>query len=400
MGGGSRQPAPPFPALGDSSRGPRDPDPSASDLTAQAASAWSAVLQWTMPPAVDTVMILRGGLLIDQFPSASGSSYTDRLLWPSTTYTYEVQGLDATGAVVSDQKVDLATPPQTEPFPVPYAPDSFVNTPIGPDPTLDPNSAAMVSKAILPYAGGANLNISDTWAYPIAYADNPSVRYTVQCLLYGCSAELDPFPIPRGAVPNTGSDGHLVIIDPNTNTELDMWQADYAASSDSWSAGSRYVTSTTGIGAMCAAGQRCGGAVAAGFAELAGVLRPEEIAQGYIDHALVFTTPYTRSGFIACPATHTDGAYDDPAAIPEGARIQLDPSFDVDAQPWPAWEKTIARTLQTYGAYLVDTGGSLSIRGEANLVRGYDAWDLAGVTSAGLSSLPWSRMRVLQLQQC
>ena len=62
-------------------------------------------------------------------------------------------------------------------------------------------------------------------------------------------------------------------------------------------------------------------------------MRPEEIAQGHIDHALFFTTPYTRRDYIACPATHTDGRTDDAAAIPEGGRIQLDPAFPVDTQP-------------------------------------------------------------------
>ncbi len=76
---------------------------------------------------------------------------------------------------------------------------------------------------------------------------------------------------------------------------------------------------------------------------------------------------------IACPATHTDGVYNDIAALPEGARIQLDPAFNVEAQAWPRWEKTIAHALQTYGAYVGDTGGSLAIFGEANIDRGYDA---------------------------
>ena len=134
---------------------------------------------------------------------------------------------------------------------------------------------------------------------------------------------------------------------------------------------------------------------------MAGVVRPEEIAQGHIDHAIAFATPYTRADYIACPATHTDGKYADPAAMPEGARIQLDPSINVDAQTWPRWKKIIARALQTYGAILVDTSGTLALRGEANLDRGYDAWAKAGVTgSVNLSALPWDQMRVLETKPC
>jgi hypothetical protein len=134
---------------------------------------------------------------------------------------------------------------------------------------------------------------------------------------------------------------------------------------------------------------------------MGGVILPEEIAQGHIDHALFFTTPYTRSGYIACPATNTDGQADDPNALPEGARIQLDPAFNVDAQPWPRWEKVIGHALQTYGAYLGDTGGSLALFGETNLDRGYDAWSrTATPIGPSLAALPWPAFRVLQLQAC
>jgi hypothetical protein len=133
------------------------------------------------------------------------------------------------------------------------------------------------------------------------------------------------------------------------------------------------------------------------------VVRPEEIAQGHIDHALQLSgiSGYVRRDFIACPATHTDGNSNDVRAIPEGARVQLDPSFDVSAQPWPEWEKVIARALQQYGAIIDDKGGSLSVMAESNLGRGYDAWAKAGIGgSRNLSDLPWERMRVLKITRC
>ena len=90
-----------------------------------------------------------------------------------------------------------------------------------------------------------------------------------------------------------------------------------------------------------------------------------------------------------------------PAAIPQGARIQLDPTFDVDAQPWPRWEKVLARALQKYGAYLGDTGDSLSFAAEATLDRGYDAWSIVGVPAfASIGNLPWNKFRVLALKRC
>src|SRR4029077_4858010 len=164
----------------------------------------------------------------------------------------------------------------------------------------------------------------------------------------------------------------------------------HAPASGGWTAGARYVTDPTGWGAVCPQKQHCDGAGAAGFGAAGGGVRPEEIAQGHIAHALFFTTPHTRRDFIACPATHTDGVHADPTAIPEGARIQLDPAFPVDAQPWPRWEKIVAKALQHYGAYLGDTGDSLSFAAEATLDRGYDAWAMVGVPAfASVGNLPW-----------
>ncbi len=137
------------------------------------------------------------------------------------------------------------------------------------------------------------------------------------------------------------------------------------------------------------------------MALLGGDIRPEEIRQGHIDHALSMITPYTRSGYIACPATHTDGKYSDTAAIPEGARVQLDPTFNVDAQNWPAWEKTIAKALQTYGAYIVDTGGALAVRGVTDQNLGSNSWASTNTPKgANISNIPWNLIRVLQIQSC
>jgi len=362
-----------------------------------ALNSYSSQVLWSLPATATRVQILRSGRLIDNFAVAGGTAlaYTDYLLWQSTTYSYEVKLLNASGAVIADQTASLTTPAQSGSFPRLYSATSFWNTPIPGSPAIDPNSAGMVSRSLTTYAGSANFAPTNDWGKAIAYANPVSTLFAIACTLYDCGTAVSSH-IPSYAQPTTGSDHHLIVITPGANTEVDMWLA-----APAWSAGSRYLTNSAGWGADCAQGQHCGGGVAAGYAAFGGVVRPEEIAQGHIDHALFFTTPYTRSGFIACPATHTDGVANDVNAIPEGARIQLDPSFNVDAQAWPRWEKIIAHALQTYGAYLGDTGGSVSFPGEANINRGYDAWALAGVSgSQSLANLPWSQFRVLQIQAC
>jgi len=360
-------------------------------------TAYSARLTWDRVNA-DSIEVFRDGRLLDSLrPGAQ--SFRDLLLWRRTRYTYRVSAI-RDGAVVAEWRGAVRTEALHQ-FPRPYAPSSFWNEPIRPDPAIDPHSAAMVAAAFARHASSANLTNSDEWGYPIAYANRGTRWHDVACTRYGCDRDVE-FRIPTYAEANTGADGHLSVIDIATDRELDMYRAEY--SDGRWSAGSRYITGVDGRGAMCAPEQRCDGAVASGFAALGGIVRPEEIAEGNIRHALAIAIPHTRGDYIACPATHASGDnVGDESALPMGARVQLDPSFDVGAQPWPRWKKTIAIALQRYGAYIVDTSSSLEVRAEASrLTRGYDAWRLVGLTSnsPSLAAIPWDRLRVLDIRPC
>jgi hypothetical protein len=141
--------------------------------------------------------------------------------------------------------------------------------------------------------------------------------------------------------------------------------------------------------------------MASGFALLGGSVRPEEIASGVIPHALSIMTPLTKKSYIACPATATDGSSSSSGAIPEGARIRLNPSYQIPSS-WPAWQKIIAQALQTYGAYVSDTGGSLAAYAVNDLNSGNTTWASVGVSNTGpsLSFIPWSQMQVMTITSC
>jgi hypothetical protein len=276
-----------------------------------------------------------------------------------------------------------------------YANDSFWNTPIGANPTFDPSETAILNESILPYGGGASFANGDDWGISLVYASPTDTVYTIPHATYYDNGPVS-FAIPKGALPTTGSDHHLVVV--NGSQEFDMWDASYNASTDTWYAGSRFVVDPNGWGANAAPGQLAGGAVAAGFSELGGVVRPEEIKQGHIDHALSVMVPVIRSGYVAEPATATDGTSTDVGAIPEGSHIQLDPSINVDAQNWPTWEKVIAKALQIYGAYVSDHGGALAFYGQTDMNAGNMTWSSIGVPKdPSLANLPWNSFRVLSV---
>jgi hypothetical protein len=369
------------------------------DLHATPISAYAARLTWPAVSTGATVQVTMNGILIDRFPASTNDTYVVRELWPRSSYTFAVKLLSAGGAPAASFTATATTPAARGAFPRLYGASAFVNNPISASPSLDSGSGAMVSSALTTYAGSANLSNDNAWGIPIVSADAQSTGYNVGCLYYWCEDQFGALRIPASAQPNAGSDGHLAVLQPD-GSELDMWIGQRSGSS--WSAGERWLASTSGSGVNCTRAWGCGAADAAGFALAAGVLRPEEIAQGHIDHALLITTPDTRHGYIACPAISGDGHNGASSALPIGAHVQLDPSINVAALPIPAWQKVIAVALQRYGAYVGDTGGSLEVRAEANLDRGYDAWAKAGVPSdaPSLSDLPWARMRVLSMTQC
>ncbi|QEC47331.1 hypothetical protein FSW04_06845 [Baekduia soli] len=272
-----------------------------------------------------------------------------------------------------------------------YGASSPFNTRIPATPRIADNSAAMVGKSLLPYLGSANFANSDDWGISIvsARAADPLRNVGVFSWGYGADLAQPAVHIPDGAKPTLGSDHHLVVLDGDR--EMDMWVAEQQGDG-SWLAGARAATSASGSGI---AGPVSGNA--AGFALAAGVIRPEEIKAGRIDHALVFTSPYVRNTFVA-PAVHGDGRQSDPDAMPMGTHIQLDPAADISRLPRP--QQIMAQALKDYGAYLVDSSGSLAVRGEASIGRAStggpsDIWSPVGVTDASLRTIPWDQMRVI-----
>jgi Ca2+-binding RTX toxin-like protein len=164
-------------------------------------------------------------------------------------------------------------------------------------------------------------------------------------------------PIPDEAEPAAGSDAQVVIVNSDTGGEWGAWQ--FRRTEDgSYEAGNGYHYNTTwdavpppstGGGSFVSRG--------AGLPYLAGLVRPCEIEEGRIEHALAYDSP---SGEYVYPATKSDGNDDVATAIPEGARLQLDPEFSEDDLAGFGCTDaclTVARAVQEYGMIVVDNSG-------------------------------------------
>ncbi|MBN9110177.1 MAG: hypothetical protein J0I34_15490 [Pseudonocardia sp.] len=258
---------------------------------------------------------------------------------------------------------------------------------------LDPQSSAMAEELS---SGDHILNTGD---FGVALVDPDDIPDDAPRSTVPVSENWGPDPLAGLQVPvppdlkiPPGSDGHVAIADEKSNTVVNLWVTQKSGNGlrANWGAAVPF----DGDGR-----EHNGSSTGAGIARYASVVRAEEIADGHIPHALFFSTNVVKPKEVRYPATKTDGSNMDGAGspIPEGARVQLDPSVDVDAIPGiSAGEKTIATALQTYGAYVGDNGGA-RMAFIAEYAPDSDAYEKAGLSGdyVGLKSIPWNKLRVL-----
>jgi hypothetical protein len=286
----------------------------------------------------------------------------------------------------------------------PFADDSIWNVPIGDDPQIDPDSDALIARfaEVHDAQGGIDIAIRhDSVPLYIADADTPRVTVTLTDI-YAIAPEITDVPLPNEALPDCGFDTLLAAFDPDTGTIYEFWRAQRNDDGTWQAAIGNTMDAVTSSGIYPGNGvDSSDGIRASGFSLLAGLIWPHELEAGLIDHAIAFIYFPTRTGGPVLPAVASDGAVDDPAALPMGAHLQLDPELDLDTLGLDPWERTIAQALQVYGMYLSDTGGGIGLSMlHAYSFQGNPYEGLlpeAAITEGGvfLSKLPPESFRVL-----
>ncbi|MBI5523131.1 MAG: hypothetical protein HY910_10910 [Desulfarculus sp.] len=173
---------------------------------------------------------------------------------------------------------------------------------------------------------------------------------------YPGESDPGPYPIPPGAAIEGGSDRHLLLVDHSTNQLYEVYDAQHNADG-SWSAGSGAVWDL-GSNALRPAGWTS--ADAAGLPLLPGLVRYEEVAAGYIGHALRFTVPDTSPDWV-WPARHQASDSGDSSLPPMGQRFRLKSGFDTAGFAAPV--RVILEALKEYGMMVADNGGPWYISG-------------------------------------
>jgi hypothetical protein len=279
----------------------------------------------------------------------------------------------------------------------PYTSDSPWNTPIPEGAAIDPRSDALV--ATIAQSSNGRLRSDPTqYSFPIYFAEASTPRQTLVCpgivsinhpdgtRTSMSSGQLAGVPIPPEAEPSAGGDAQIIVIDTRTGDEYDVYEF---VPPNGCTNVTRYIGGVERSAVESSYISR-----GAGVPYLAGLIRPWEIAQGRIEHALAFGYELGRAGRCVFPASKTDGDDDRPDAIPQGARLRLDPGLDVDRiENLDAVGRIIARALQKYGMFLIDNSGANKVYAEDIRTANWGT----NLVAETVSAIPVDRLQVLRL---
>jgi hypothetical protein len=240
----------------------------------------------------------------------------------------------------------------------PYGAESPFNQLLPANPPILADSDAMVQALLAPGPPQmiAAVPGASDYGRPTFVAEPHSPAYRVHCYLYTCPGlEGHVVRMPVRSAPAAGADHHMTVID-----QARRWEYDFYGVVGKSEAPHVIVAKTASR--IRLDGPRSSGlharATAAGFGNLAGLIRAPELAAGRIDHALVISIP-CATGFVF-PAVK--GAAECPPgeiSAPVGARLQLAVSdAEIDRPGVARWKRAVLKALARYGAYVVDTGGS------------------------------------------
>lgn len=279
---------------------------------------------------------------------------------------------------------------------VPYSPDSPWNLKIGPNPAYDRNSE-VYTRAMHGVFG-----IDPTrFTMPVYEVSEATPLGAIH--VKGIYSEVSRsgrmlrkykdhtlrVPMPDNTEPAKGSDAQIILWNPETGDEWGFWRVERLPDG-AWQAVNGYYYNTNWSGVPPFGFISRG----AGVPYLTGLVRPWEIEQGVIGHAVALGVNYPSRLYVY-PATKSDGE-GMPPDLPSGARLQLDPGLtEADFEAWGLDRagKIIARALQEYGMIVIDSSGHPKLYAE---YEGSAGWS-GTVVADTVKPIPYSAFKVLDM---
>lgn len=244
---------------------------------------------------------------------------------------------------------------------------SFLNTPLQTF-TVDPRSAGWLAQLEAAESYGLWIDWR-VWTPPVYHANASTRTATVAIANTQKSITI---PYRASFKPDTSADAQIAVIDDSTGCEYEFEKFDPSTMTANAEATYNVVTGT----GLHANGP---GVTGGNISMIGGLITPQDIASGSIDHALRAASPINAPTFTR-PGSDSDGGT--PGGIPEGQLMRLDPTLDLSQFGLDPFDLMVARALQRYGAYVADNASSFKIYAENTI---------DGSTYASVPiPLPWS----------
>jgi hypothetical protein len=196
----------------------------------------------------------------------------------------------------------------------------------------------------------------------IPYVEVPAGQTPVSIIYtdYGDESDPGPFPIPANAPVEGGPDGegdrHVIVLDRSACRLYELFYS-WPQAGGAWeaSSGAAYDLNSN---ALRPAGWTS--ADAAGLPIFPGLVRYDEVAAGFIGHAIRFTASETQRAYV-WPARHFASSNTSQDVPPMGQRFRLKASFDTSG--FSPEVQVILTAMKQYGLILADNGSSWFISG-------------------------------------
>jgi len=185
----------------------------------------------------------------------------------------------------------------------------------------------------------------------------------------------------------------MSIYDVNRGYVVLLTDAHYHPEDDRWSASGATLTYLNSNGLSAATGRsddpRNVG-THRGNNGATSYVRYDMVAAGEVRNVLKIASGPELSSRAVFPMTASDGDVTDSAlgAPPQGLRLRLNPSINLNRLGLHPQALVIAKALQTYGVYLGDSGGSTAVKLEATRLE--DRRQSWTVTADDLCRLPFT----------
>ncbi len=290
-----------------------------------------------------------------------------------------------------------------------FSAQSFFNQPLAASAPQASDSAQLVAAfnhQVQTYYGHVVINTTE-WSAPVytVPANAPTTAVVARnstCprgegIFQPFAQDMSAVPIPAGAQAAKGTDEDMVVWQPSSGHEWELWRAQ--REDGQWTAcwGGELQDAYTSEGVL----PEPLGVSAAGLSILAGQIHLEELQHGTITHALEVTLPDTAASQFVWPANRTDGTSDDAYSIPEGTRLRLKSSVSLSSLHLNPAALEIATAIQRYGMIVADTAGAVALEAQdpTPLMREGKPNPYATLLSGGpyetLKAVPWEDLEAV-----